>query len=114
MQDWANAAQYATEAKEGFTLMSNTDYLSGFNNLSNSEWMWGANQLADQLPSFGSFFAYMSANFNSAHTRPNPKMINSKLYAALSATDICRKLWWDGTVADAVNFPGVINAAAVR
>lgn len=109
MQDWATAAQYAAEAKGG-TLMSNADYLSGFNSLSNTEWLWGANQLPDQLPSFGSFFAYMSGNFNSAHTRPNPKLINSKLYAAISATDIRKKLWWDGTAADLVNF-GVMNAA---
>lgn len=110
MQDWAAAARYASEAKDG-TLMSNNDYLSGFNNLSNVEWMWGANQLPDQLPSFGSFFAYMSGNFNSAHTRPNPKLINSKLHALITATDIRKKLWWDGTTADLVNF-GVINAAS--
>ena len=110
MQDWTVAARYASEAKDG-TLMSNNDYLSGFNNLSNVEWMWGANQLPDQLPSFGSFFAYMSGNFNSAHTRPNPKLINSKLYALITPTDIRRKLWWDGTTADLVNF-GVMNAAS--
>jgi hypothetical protein len=109
MQNWEAAAQLATEAREGM-LMSNTEYLSGFNNLSNPEWMWGANQLPDQLPSFGSFFAYMSGNFNSAHTRPNPKLISSKLYALISATDIRKKLWWDGTTADLVNF-GVRNAA---
>lgn len=110
MQDWAAAARYASEVKDG-TLMSNNDYLSGFNNLSNLEWMWGANQLPDQLPSFGSFFAYMSGNFNSAHTRPNPKLINSKLHALITATDIRKKLWWDGTTADLVNF-GVMNAAS--
>ncbi|WP_345950870.1 RagB/SusD family nutrient uptake outer membrane protein [Mucilaginibacter sp. PAMB04274] len=111
MQDWPNAAKYAAEARAGSSLMSAADYFSGFNNLANAEWMWGANQLADQLPTYGSFFAYMSANFNSAHTRPNPKLINSKLYALITATDIRKKLWWDGTTADAVNFPGVINAS---
>lgn len=109
MQNWAAAAQYATEARDG-ALMTNSEYLAGFNSLSNTEWIWGANQLPDQLPSFGSFFAYMSGNFNSAHTRPNPKLINSKLYALMTATDIRKKLWWDGTTTDLVNF-GVINAA---
>lgn len=110
MQNWTAAARYASEAKDG-TLMSNNDHLSGFNNLSNVEWMWGANQLPDQLPSFGSFFAYMSGNFNSAHTRPNPKLINSKLHALITVSDIRKKLWWDGTAADLVNF-GVMNAAS--
>ena len=49
-------------------------------------------QLASQLPAYGSFFAYMSANFNSAHTRPNPKKINTKLYVALASTDIVKTL----------------------
>ena len=110
-QKWADAAKYAAEARVGYDLMSNSDYLSGFNSLSNSEWMWGANQLADQLPNYGSFFSYMSGNFNSVHTRTNPKIINSQLYAAIKSTDIRKKLWWDGTTADEVNFPGVINVA---
>ncbi|MFT3826614.1 MAG: RagB/SusD family nutrient uptake outer membrane protein [Chitinophagaceae bacterium] len=111
MQSYDTAAKYASLAKQSYSLMSNTQYLEGFNSLSNPEWMWGANQLANQLPSYGSFFAYMSANFNSAHTRPNPKKINTKLYTALASTDIRKKLWWDGTTADEVNFPGVINAS---
>jgi len=111
MQNYEAAAQYAREARPGYGLMSNADYLSGFNSLVNSEWMWGANQLADQLPAYGSFFAYMSGNFNSAHTRPNPKLINRKLWDPLPATDIRKKLWWDGTKADSVNFPGVILAS---
>jgi hypothetical protein len=111
MQNWAVAAEYAKEARQPFGLMSNADYLSGFNSLINTEWMWGANQLADQLPAYGSFYAYMSANFNSAHTRPNPKLINKVLYNTIPKTDIRKSLWWDGTAADAVNFPGVIVAS---
>lgn len=111
MQQYAVAAQYAKEARAGYGLMSNADYLTGFNNISNTEWMWGANQLADQLPAYGSFFAYMSGNFNSAHTRPNPKLINKILYEALPATDIRKQLWWDGLDATKANFPGVILAA---
>ncbi len=110
-QDWDTAIKYAKEAREGYGLMSNADYLSGFNSLINTEWMWGANQLADQLPAYGSFFAYMSGNFNSAHTRPNPKLINKLLWDALPTSDIRKKLWWSGKTDDAVNFPGVIIAA---
>jgi hypothetical protein len=111
MQNYPEAVTYAAEARAGYSLMSNSDYLSGFNSLRNGEWMWGANQLADQLPNFGAFYSYMSGNVNSVHTRTNVKIINSQLYAAIRPTDIRKKLWWDGTVADAINFPGVINVA---
>jgi len=114
MQDYLKAAQFAAAARANYTLMTNSEYTQGFSDMGlpgQGEWMWGARQLADQLPAYGSFYAYMSANFNSAHTRPNPKLINSILYNALSATDIRKKLWWDGTTADAVNFPGIINAS---
>jgi hypothetical protein len=111
MQDWANAARYAKEARAGLTLMSNSEYLGGFTSIANQEWMWGANQLADQVPTYGSYYSYVSANFNSSWNRLEPKMINSILYAKIASTDIRKKLWWDGTAAEKVNFPGAIDAA---
>lgn len=109
-QDWPNAAKYAKEARAGIPLMSNSDYLDGFTTLGNNEWMWGANQLTDQVPTYGSFYSYMSGNFNSSWNRLEPKMINSVLYEQIAATDIRKKLWWDGTTAEKTNFPGTIDA----
>ncbi len=116
---YAEAAAMAKTAREGFAaesgggdgLMSQNDYLGGFTDLSNVEWMWGVQQLSDQVPTYGSFYGYMSSNFNSGFTRTNPKCININLWSALSATDVRKKLFWDGTPADKVNFPGVIDAA---
>ena len=110
MQDWVNATKYAKEARTGLTLMTNSEYLGGFTSIANQEWMWGANQLPDQVPSFGSYYSYMSGNFNSSWNRLEPKMINSVLYAKIASTDIRKKLWWDGTTPDKVNFPGAIDA----
>ncbi|MFT3846623.1 MAG: RagB/SusD family nutrient uptake outer membrane protein [Lacibacter sp.] len=103
MQDWTTAAQMANEARTGFSLMSNAQYLQGFNNYTNPEWMWGSRQVADQTTYFYSFFAYMSADFNSTNIRTNPKCINSALYNLISATDV-RKGLWDATGANTV-FP---------
>ena len=103
MQDWTTAAQMASEARAGFTLMSNAQYLQGFNNYTNPEWMWGSRQVADQTTYFYSFFAYMSADFNSSNIRTDPKCINSALYNAISATDV-RKGLWDPTGSN-VAFP---------
>lgn len=90
---WAEAAQLASEARQGFTLMTNTQYQAGFNDNSNTEWMWGNKHQEDQTTYFYGFFAYMSANFNSTNIRTNPKAINSKIYDALPATDVRTKLW---------------------
>jgi hypothetical protein len=92
-QNWADAAKFAAEARQGFGLMSNAEYLQGFNNISNPEWMWGSQQISEQTSYFASFFAFMSANYNSTNIRTNPKAISSKLYNQISTTDIRRQLW---------------------
>lgn len=99
MQDWTKAAQLASEARAGFTLMSNAQYQSGFNDYTNPEWMWGSHQIQEQTTYFYGFFAYMSATFSSTNIRGNPKAINSLLYNTISSTDI-RKTLWDPTGAN--------------
>ncbi|MGB3007015.1 MAG: RagB/SusD family nutrient uptake outer membrane protein [Chitinophagaceae bacterium] len=93
MQDWPIAAQFANEARQGLPLMTTAQYLLGFNNYTNPEWMWGSRQQADQTTYFYSFFAYMSADFNSTNIRTGPKCINSALYNQIAATDIRKSLW---------------------
>src|SRR5690606_589099 len=63
----------------------------------------------DQVTTYGSFFRYMSANFNSGFSRINPKCINNTLYDQIATTDVRKKIWWDGTDEDLVNFPGVLE-----
>ena len=92
-QDWATAAQYAAEARTGVALMSNADYVKGFNDYGNVEWIWGSHQISEQTSYFYSFFAFISANFNSSAIRTNPKAINSALYQTMSATDVRRLVW---------------------
>ena len=103
MQDWTTAAQFANEARQGFSLMTTAQYTQGFNNYTNPEWMWGSHQQADQTTFFYSFFAFMSADYNSTNIRTGPKCINSLLYNTISATDI-RKTLWDPTGSN-VSFP---------
>jgi starch-binding outer membrane protein, SusD/RagB family len=93
MQDWATAAQLASEARTGYTLMSQAQYTQGFNDVTNPEWMWGSHQISDQSTYFYSFFAFMSANYSSTNIRTNPKAINSALYDKISTTDVRKQLW---------------------
>ncbi|MEN7549481.1 RagB/SusD family nutrient uptake outer membrane protein [Rapidithrix thailandica] len=93
MQDWETAATYANEARTGFDLMSEKEYLSGFNSVDNPEWMWGSEQISIQNNYFYSFFAFMSANFSSSNIKSNPKSINSTLYHQIADTDYRKQLW---------------------
>src|SRR5690606_37263699 len=91
-QNYPVAAQFAREAREGFPLMSQSEYMAGFSDFSNEEWMWGINHREDQPTYFYSFFAYLG-DFSSTNTRGNPKAINSKLYDQISDSDIRKQLW---------------------
>ena len=98
MQDYPAAADFATQARTGYSLMTNSEYTSGFNNYTNREWMWGATVIPDQTTYFYSYFAYMSRNFSSTNIRGNPKAINRDLYndPIFTATDV-RKANFDPT-----------------
>ena len=111
-QNWSVAAQMASEARQGISLMNSTQYLEGFNNYTNPEWIWGYRQQEDQTTFFFSFFAYMSCNFNSTNIRTNPKAINSKLFNLITATDI-RKQLWDPTGTN-TQFPIPLNPNGSR
>ncbi|PWJ57642.1 SusD-like starch-binding protein associating with outer membrane [Dyadobacter jejuensis] len=103
-QDYATAVTMAKEARTGYTLMSNEDYLGGFNNYDNKEWMWSSRIVSDQTNYFYSFFAYMSNNFSASVIRTTPKVIFSVLYDKIAEGDIRKKLW-DPTGTNTVDFP---------
>jgi hypothetical protein len=95
-QNWTVAISSAVEARAGFSLMNNAQYLEGFNSVSNPEWIWASDQTEEQGIGFANYFAYMSSNYNSTNIRTNPKLINSTLYNQIPATDV-RKQVWDPT-----------------
>lgn len=107
-QEWTLAASMAREARQGYRLMNEEEYLSGFSNFNLPEVMWGFEHREDQPTYFYSFFAYVG-NFSSTNTRGNPKAINSTLYARISDTDV-RKQLWDSTGA-LPGFPIAANGA---
>ncbi|MBD0349875.1 MAG: RagB/SusD family nutrient uptake outer membrane protein [Flavisolibacter sp.] len=117
MQDWATAAKFASEARQGFTLMSRDQYLAGFNDASNPEWMWASIIPVDQGTFFFSFFAFMASNFSSNATRTNPRSINKNLYDAIPATDVRKQLWSSTGVtppASGTRFPYTSNKFRVK
>ncbi len=101
-QNWPLAAQMANEARQGFPLMSQTEYMAGFSDVDSPEWIWGYHHRDDHPTYFYSFYAYLG-DFSSTNTRGNPKAIFSVLYDMISPTDV-RKQLWDPTGTDA-SFP---------
>ncbi|WP_020596002.1 RagB/SusD family nutrient uptake outer membrane protein [Spirosoma panaciterrae] len=92
-QNWADAAKYAAEARKNYAPMTATQYQDGFSDISNPEWMWGFDHLEDQTEYFGAYHSYISCNFNSTNIRVDPKVINSKLYDQIPTTDVRSKMW---------------------
>jgi hypothetical protein len=90
--DWPNAEKYAREARQGYDLMSESQFKSGFNSVNNPEWIWGSKMITDQTAFFWSYFYYTSNNFNGSQNRSNPKFMNHKLYDMISETDYRRDL----------------------
>ncbi|WP_018622121.1 RagB/SusD family nutrient uptake outer membrane protein [Spirosoma luteum] len=109
-QNWAAAATFAADARKGFNLMSDAQYLDGFADVSNPEWIWGFDHLEDQSEFFGAYHSYISDNFNSSVIRQTPKAINSLLYNQIPTTDVRSKMWVrTPTAANAITPPGGVR-----
>jgi hypothetical protein len=104
-QNWEAAATNAAAARTGFALMDTVAYKSGFNNITNQEWIWGSRQIEEHNTFFFSYFAYISANFNSTVLRTQPRAINATLWESIPTSDV-RKRMWDRTGANVPIPPG--------
>ena len=91
-QDWANAANYAALAREGYSLMSNAEYFSGFNT-PNKEWIWSVYSASDQTLYYYSFFAYQGSNSSAGACKNYPCAISKELINQIPETDIRRDLF---------------------
>lgn len=106
IQDWANAEKYAKQAQEGYTMMSQAEYLSrdnGFNS-PNSSWMFGV-VFHDTDPnikdndgdsSWGSIMI-MENGFDCGYAANygGPMFIDRHLYETIPTTDFRRNLFVD-------------------
>ncbi len=93
-QDYANASTYASRAREGYTLMSVTDYKSGFYSPT-SEWIWSSYGSLEETLYYYSYFAYIAYSSNASAVRTYPKCISSELYAKIPDSDIRKEMFLD-------------------
>lgn len=105
-QDWANAEKYAKMAQEGYSMMSQEEYLSrdyGFN-LPNSSWMFAVT-FKDTDPnivendgdsSWGSVMCLENGfDCGYAANYGGPNVIDRHLYETIPASDYRRNCWVD-------------------
>lgn len=59
MQDWAIAATMASEARQGYALMTPAQYSAGFDSFTEQNWIWGLVINDEQSTTFGSWFSHM-------------------------------------------------------
>lgn len=103
--DWATAADAAADAREGFPLMNEADWLSGFNTNDLSEVIWGSNVIAAETTFFRSYFYLASNTFNGSQIRNNPKIADKRLINATPDTDYRKKAF-------IIDAPNTNNSAA--
>lgn len=101
------AAQYANEARQGYTLMAQSAYLgNGFSDINTSEVMWGFDHNNQTTGIYASFFSHWdSTNQGYAGLLGVYKLIDRRLYEAIPTTDY-RKSNFNGAVAAPYTYNG--------
>lgn len=90
MEDWATAASYANKARQGYTLMSESQYpiTSAFSSISNPEWMWGSTIPADQATLYASFWSHIDIRTGGYAALGQQKKITKALYDRIPTGDV--------------------------
>ncbi len=94
--DYAKAAKYAADSKQGIALMTEDDYTTtGFSNISNPEVIWGFHNTISTM-SIGNYYASFFSMFDNtnegyAGAAQIYKLIDKRLYDAIPDTDYRKK-----------------------
>lgn len=59
MEDWPKAAEMASAARQGKTLMSAVQFSTGFDSYTQQNWMWGLEVNSEQSTTYASWFSHM-------------------------------------------------------
>jgi hypothetical protein len=85
--DWQAAAENAVLARQGYPIMSESNWLSGFNTNDLPEVIWGSNVIGTETTFFRAYFYLASNTFNGSQIRNNPKIADRRLVDIIPATD---------------------------
>ncbi|WP_116106063.1 RagB/SusD family nutrient uptake outer membrane protein [Lewinella sp. IMCC34191] len=85
--NWELAAESAVQARDGYSIMGESDWKAGFNSISLPEVIWGSNVITTETTFFRSYFYLASNTFNGSQNRNNPKIADRRLIDAIPDTD---------------------------
>jgi len=106
MERWAEAEAAARNARNGYQLMSATDYKAGFNNIGNPEWMWGADINTQSTTIYPSFFSMIdNTSPGYAGALQAYILVSKKLYDQIPATDVRKMVFNDPARTLSPNLP---------
>ena len=86
MGKYAEAAQMAHEARQGYTLLTEEQWKSGFYDINQNETMWGADINSELTTFVASFFSHFD-NTGTGYAEDGNISIDKRLYEAISETD---------------------------
>lgn len=103
MGKYADAAKFANEARQSYTLLNEDGWKNGFYDIAQDETMWGADINAELTSFVASFFSHFD-NTNVGYAEGGNISIDRRLYDAMSASDIRKSMFlgskggdYDGT-----------------
>lgn len=98
MENWSDAADMAMKAREGYPLMTGSQYLKGFGSINNPEWIWASDMTVESFPdskyqSFVSHIATTTAGYTGIIGAY--KAIDKSLYDQMSNSDKRKSAYFD-------------------
>ena len=93
MGNWEQAVEMASEAREGYSLMTAAQYRSGFDNYTQQNWIWGLEVNAEQSTTYASWVSHVDWSVGGyAGFGFSKKSVSSKLYSLMADGDIRKAL----------------------
>lgn len=104
-ENWAAAATAANAARQGYTLMTSSQYANkgAFSTITNPEWMWGSYIPSTEATIYASYFSHMDIATGGYAALGGQKKITKALYDQIPAGDARKarfKTPGTGTTAD--------------
>jgi hypothetical protein len=114
-EDWATAASYAAAARQGYTLMTGSQYKmrNAFSSIDNPEWMWGSYIPEEEATVYASFFSHMDASVDGYAGLGTQKRITKELYDKIATGDARKDVFiapgtGTGALVDYCNFKHLV------
>lgn len=93
MEDWQTAAEMASAARQGYSILTQAAYRTGFDNYTQQNWMWGFEVNDEQSTTYASWFSHMDWSIGGyCGYGLSPKSFSLQLYNRMENGDVRKAL----------------------